>query len=87
MYFQMKYDSKLNEYLISPLDLKGIDRSKISDEVLKYSTNIWVCRNKKGLISFAEEHKDKKIFENEEILKKIRNRTTRKVEEKSRTGK
>ena len=75
MYFQMKYDSKVNEYLISPLDLKGIDRSKISDEVLKYSTNIWVCRNKKGLISFAEEHKDKKIFENEEILKKIRNRT------------
>ena len=71
----MKYDSKHNEYLISPLDLKGIDRSKISDEVLKYSTNIWVCRNKKGLISFAEEHKDKKIFENEEILKKIRNRT------------
>lgn len=75
MYFQMKYDSKVNEYLISPLDLKGIDRSKINDEVLKYSTNIWVCRNKKGLISFAEEHKDKKIFENEEILKKIRNRT------------
>lgn len=71
----MKYDSKVNEYLISPLDLKGIDRSKINDEVLKYSTNIWVCRNKKGLISFAEEHKDKKIFENEEILKKIRNRT------------
>ena len=71
----MKYDSKVNEYLISPLDLKGIDRSKISDEVLKYSTNIWVCRNKKGLISFAEEHKDKKIFENEEILKKIKNRT------------
>ena len=71
----MKYDSKVNEYLISPLDLKGIDRSKINDEVLKYSTNIWVCRNKKGLISFAEEHKDKKIFENEEILKKIKNRT------------
>lgn len=71
----MKYDSKVNEYLISPLDLKGIDRSKINDEVLKYSTNIWVCRNKKGLISFAEEHKEKKIFENEEILKKIKNRT------------
>lgn len=71
----MKYDSKINEYIISPLDLKGIDRSKINDEVLKYSTNIWVCRNKKGLISFAEEHKEKKIFENEEILKKIKNRT------------
>lgn len=74
MYFQMKYNSGNNEYIISKLDLKGIDRSKMNDDVLKYSNNIWVCKSKKRLISFAEEEKEKKIAENMDMLERIRNR-------------
>ena len=74
MYFQMKYNSGTNEYIISKLDLKGIDRSKMNDDVLKYSANLWVCKSKKRLILFAEEEKKKKIAENMGMIERLKNR-------------
>ena len=70
----MKYNSGTNEYIISKLDLKGIDRSKMNDDVLKYSANIWVCKSKKKLISFAEGEKEKKIAENMDMIERLKNR-------------
>ena len=61
-YYQMKFNPLNNEYIVSPLEIKSVDRSKMkTDNVLKWSNNLWICTSKKRLESFAEEEIEKNI--------------------------
>ena len=76
MYFHMKYDSPTNQYIIKDLEeLKGIDRKKMNDGVVKYGPNIWVGKNKKELADFAEEHAKELIDGYTKTIEKINKRT------------
>lgn len=74
-YYKMKFNPLVNEYVISHLDIKGVDRTKMHDDVTKWASNIWICKNKKELELFAEREKEKNINRYKELIKNIETRT------------
>ena len=76
MYWQLKYNTQTNEYIIGGLKaIKDIDTTKMNEGVTLFSSNTWVSKKKAHLIQFAEEHKEMKINECIAQLEKIKNRT------------
>jgi hypothetical protein len=75
MYFQMKFNPLVNEYIISNLDVKGVDRTKMNDDVKKWANNHWICKSKKRLESFAEHEIERKINEYTQLIEKTKKRT------------
>lgn len=75
MYFQMKFNPLSNEYTISDLNIKGVDRTKMHDDVAKWANNLWICKSKKRLESFVEGEIERKIKEYETLIEKTRKRT------------
>lgn len=71
----MKFNPLSNEYIISDLNIKGVDRTKMHDDVTKWSSNLWICKSKKRLESFVETEKERRIKDCEDMIKKIKGRT------------
>ena len=61
-------------YTISHNKSKNILNSKMTNEVQQLTSYSWSCTNKKNLLEFAKQHKEKTINALKEKLEKAENR-------------
>lgn len=73
--YQLELQVNKNSYILRPLSINGIDKSKITEDVKKIRSSCWVSTDKQALINFAENRDTELLAEHEQIIQAIKNRS------------